>query len=352
MLELILEHVDDVQGFVDREEFVKPIPLGHAEVLLVTEQEVAAALDVTTSGLGLLLRLVKAHSVDDLTTVPGDDMEAVVDEGRVRTHLLQGVAVGTRHVEREGLDRSELVVRELTEEALDGLLAPVLTHPDEVPGFEVEDRGHVAVALVDTNLVDRQEPEPIVARGADFAEQAPLVYLLDGVPGQAEVLGHLFDGQIPTQVLDSLLEAARRSSERVEEHVGLDSNAAIGAPHFTMRNVEIHSRLGQAQVAHPADVIAVDRFDSLPAARASRPRGLVRGERDQTVGACPDLLNRLPYWKDSRKREVRCYTENGHRVLLAERGVGLQTPISCSTREPVSIFLQAICNCIDEEPFF
>ena len=128
--------------------------------------------------------------------------------------------------------------------------------------------------------------------------------------------------------------------------------AAIGAPHFTMRNVEIHSRLGQAQVAHPADVIAVDRFDSLPAARASRPRGLVRGERDQTVGACPDLLNRLPYWKDSRKREVRCYTENGHRVLLAERGVGLQTPISCSTREPVSIFLQAICNCIDEEPFF
>ena len=212
MLELILEHVDDVQGFVDREEFVKPIPLGHAEVLLVTEQEVAAALDVTTSGLGLLLRLVKPHSVDDLTTVPGDDMEAVVDEGRVRTHLLQGVAVGTRHVEREGLDRSELVVRELTEEALDGLLAPVLTHPDEAPGFEVEDRGHVAVALADTNLVDRQEPEPIVARGADFAEQAPLVYLLDGVPGQAEVLGHLFDGQIPTQVLDSLLEAARRSS--------------------------------------------------------------------------------------------------------------------------------------------
>ena len=293
MLELILEHVDDVQGFVDREEFVKPIPLGHAEVLLVTEQEVAAALDVTTSGLGLLLRLVKPHSVDDLTTVPGDDMEAVVDEGRVRTHLLQGVAVGTRHVEREGLDRSELVVRELTEEALDGLLAPVLTHPDEAPGFEVEDRGHVAVALVDTNLVDRQEPEPIVARGADFAEQAPLVYLLDGVPGQAEVLGHLFDGQIPTQVLDSLLEAARRSSERVEEHVGLDSNAAIGAPHFTMRNVEIHSRLGQARVAHPADVIAVDRFDSLPAARASRPRGLVRGERDQTVALQADYVDTL-----------------------------------------------------------
>ena len=173
----------------------------------------------------------------------------------------------------------------------------------------------------------------------------------DGVPGQAEVLGHLFDGQIPTQVLDSLLEAARRSSERVEEHVGLDSNAAIGAPHFTMRNVEIHSRLGQARVAHPADVIAVDRFDSLSAARASRPRGLVRGERDQTVGACPDLLNRLPYWKDSRKREVRCYTENGHRVRFGrERGVGLQTAISCSTQEPVSIFLQAIGNCIDEEP--
>ena len=235
----------------------------------------------------------------DRCTEPGEVGRLLRREGLYSSHLttwrkasrsgsLQGLSKKRgRHVERDGLDRSELVVRELTEEALDGLLAPVLTHPDEVPGFEVEDRGHVAVALVDTNLVDRQEPEPIVARGADFAEQAPLVYLLDGVPGQAEVLGHLFDGQIPTQVLDSLLEAARGSSERVEEHVGLDSNAAIGAPHFTMRNVEIHYRLGQAQVAHPADVIAVDRFDSLPAARASRPRGLVRGERDQTVGACP-----------------------------------------------------------------
>ena len=36
--------------------------------------------------------------------------------------------------------------------------------------------------------------------------------------------------------------------------------------------------------------------------------------RDELLNG--EIFYSLAYWKDSRKREVRCYTENGHRVLL------------------------------------
>ena len=85
------------------------------------------------------------------------------------------------------------------------------------------------------------------------------------------------------------------SKRRVDRRNGSRNTwASIRMPqsgHRTLRCGMSRSTLslGQARVAHPADVIAVDRFDSLPAARASRPRGLVRGERDQTVGCLSRL---------------------------------------------------------------
>jgi hypothetical protein len=48
-------------------------------------------------------------------------------------------------------------------------------------------------------------------------------------------------------------------------------------------------------------------------------------EVDEAVGLVPFIRDHLGRRKDSRKGEVRCYTESGHRELLAELGAGFDT---------------------------
>jgi hypothetical protein len=121
------------------------------------------------------------------------------------------------------------------------------------------------VALADADLIDSQETEVIVAGCADLLDEPAFVDLFDGVPGQAEVFGDLFDREIATEIGHGLFKPSGGSSEGVEEIVGLDTDPAVRATNLPVRDKEFHRGVGQAQVPDPALVVAVDGFGLLAA---------------------------------------------------------------------------------------
>ena len=86
-----------------------------------------------------------------------------------------------------------------------------LAHPDDAARLEVEHTGHVLLPLVHRDLVDRQQPQPIVIRRTDLPLQPALVDLLHRVPRKPEMLRHVLNRQHPAKVRDRSLEAHGRT---------------------------------------------------------------------------------------------------------------------------------------------
>jgi hypothetical protein len=114
------------------------------------------------------------------------------------------------------------------------------------------------VAFADGDLIDGQETETVIAGGADLLDEAPLVDLLDGVPGQPEVLGYLFDGQIPAEIGHGLLKSFGGAPEGAKEVVGLGSDTTVPASDLSVWNEKLNSCMGQVQVSDPTHVVAVN----------------------------------------------------------------------------------------------
>jgi hypothetical protein len=136
-----------------------------------------------------------------------DDMEVVEDMHRPGQVVADGADVGLAHV---GGHRRDLGAgrAQAPPERLQGVDALAVADEHDRPGDEVEHDGEVAVALADGDLVDGDLLELAELRLAEAALQRLGLDVLDRVPANAEVVGHVLGGHELRQFQDVALEGA------------------------------------------------------------------------------------------------------------------------------------------------
>ena len=112
-----------------------------------------------------------------------------------------------RHVGGHGLDLGPGTTQPLPER-LQGLDAFAVADEHHGPGEQIEDHGQVAVPLADGDFIDGDLLELVQLGLAEAALQGAGLDVLDGVPTDLEVLGHVLDGHVPGQLQGVALEGA------------------------------------------------------------------------------------------------------------------------------------------------
>jgi hypothetical protein len=112
------------------------------------------------------------------------------------------------------------------------------------PGQQVQDHGEVVMPLSDGDLVDGDLLELVQLGLAEAALQGAGLDVLDGVPTDLQVFGHVLDGHVLGQVQDVTLEGAGVVLLGVgEAELDLPHPAAVEAAHSGDREAQQH-RLG------------------------------------------------------------------------------------------------------------
>ena len=126
---MVFQDVDAVEALVQVEQFAQPPTLRRAQVLAVAQEQIPASLqDLAHRGLGLLL-LVAAYLVDHLS-IRLDQVKQVEDDPRLRAMPPEGLDERLPHVHRHRFDGALLRGGHAFEEAVEGLFAAPLAHPD------------------------------------------------------------------------------------------------------------------------------------------------------------------------------------------------------------------------------
>jgi hypothetical protein len=80
---------------------------------------------------------------------------------------------------------------EQLEERADVLAAPAATDPQHALARGLDNHRGIAMALVDRELIERDDLEAVEVDGPQFAQQASAIDLLDRLPVEPEVPGHV-----------------------------------------------------------------------------------------------------------------------------------------------------------------
>jgi hypothetical protein len=139
-------------------------------------------------------------------------------------------------------------------------------------GLEVQDQGQVAMPLADGDLVDGDVPQVLQLRPGEPPRQVALLHVLDQVPADAEVDGHVADGHPPPQFQGVALEGASVAPPGVGEgHLDLADGATGQASDAGDGQVHEGRPVADGQGAEAArDLAAVD--DPRRAARRATTR--------------------------------------------------------------------------------
>ena len=175
------------------------------EVFRVLQQQPARALEdlAFLVAAGLVIQLAAEGA--ELLVEQLDDVEVVEDMHRPGQVVAHRPDVGRRHVGGHGLDLGTRTPQPLPER-LQGVGAFAVADEHDRPGEQVEDHGEVAVALADGDLIDGDLLELVQLGLAEAALEVAGLDVLDGVPTDLEVLGHVLDGHVPGQVQGITLE--------------------------------------------------------------------------------------------------------------------------------------------------
>jgi hypothetical protein len=137
-------------------------------------------------------------------------------EGGLGKILGDGQDVGLRHVEGDRFDlRSRRT--QAAPEGIQGVGAFAVADEDDGAALEIEHHGEVAMSFADGDLVDGQQTQVLELGLRETLLQVPFLYVLDGVPADAEVLGHVLDGHVLGQAKSVAFEGMRVAATRIGE---------------------------------------------------------------------------------------------------------------------------------------
>jgi len=163
--------------------------------------------------------------VGELFVVELEDVKAIEDQGGMRQVRRHGVDVGRRHVGGHGLDLGPTGA-EPPPESQQRITAFSPAHVENRAAFEVQDDGHVLVALAGGNLVDGDLLDVLEPRLVESPLEGLLLDFLDHVPTDAQVTSHVLDGHVPRQFQDVALKRPAVGPSRLGETDGRLANQA------------------------------------------------------------------------------------------------------------------------------
>ena len=150
------------------------------------------------------------------------------------------------------------------------------------------------MALLDGELVHRQQGHAAQIDGAEPFGQVPLVDGLHRIPAQIEEGRHMLDGENLAQAGHALAQSPGHPGIAVQPGKALQRRPASRTRDPAPRNVQPGAGIQDRQVANPPDDHLVNRVDPLAAAVADRrpPGARTEKDRDLRMGAVPSLNQR------------------------------------------------------------
>ena len=119
-------------------------------------------------------------------------MIAVEDDGHIREVFLDRTGVAGAHVHGHRLELFGLF-RHGPEKGRDRFLARSFDGMEDSAGLEIDEDGHVGMALSQTELVYAKIADFAQVDGPVFRGEPGFVNLFDQVPAHTEILGHSSD---------------------------------------------------------------------------------------------------------------------------------------------------------------
>jgi hypothetical protein len=198
--QLLFEQVGLEERFVEALECSEMLGSFCTEVFIGSEQQEPCAFD------DLLFRpfefaVEASPGVVDGLIRQGNHMKGIVDDVDTWQCVGNGSDERRPHVDRDGSDRRP-EAPEGAEKGHDSIATFAITHVEHMATLEVHNQGHVAVALSDGKLVDREVPNVSESSSLVFLPEVFLEDLFHQVPPHTEVLGHVLDRRDPAQIDD------------------------------------------------------------------------------------------------------------------------------------------------------
>jgi hypothetical protein len=198
--QLLFEQVGLEERFVEALECSEMLGSFCTEVFIGSEQQEPCAFD------DLLFRpfefaVEASPGVVDGLIRQGNHMKGIVDDVDTWQCVGNGSDERRPHVDRDGSDRRP-EAPEGAEKGHDSIATFAITHVEHMATLEVHHQGHVAVALSDGKLVDREVPNVSESSSLVFLPEVFLEDLFHQVPPHTEVLGHVLDRRDPAQIDD------------------------------------------------------------------------------------------------------------------------------------------------------
>ena len=189
--QLLFEQVGLVERFVEALECCEMLGSVCTEVFIGSEQQEPCALD------DLLFRafefVVEAPpGVIDGLIRHGNHVKGIVDDVDVWQCVGDGFDECRPHVDRDGSDRRP-EASEGAEKGHDRFATFAITHVEHMATLEVHYQGHVAVALSDGKLVDREIPDVSETTSFVFLPEVFFEDIFYEVPPHTEPLGYMLD---------------------------------------------------------------------------------------------------------------------------------------------------------------
>src|SRR5262245_25278905 len=288
LAERLLEDVGGVEPAVGGQEQLQRLTPFVAEVGGRREQRVLLAFDEAVVVAGDAGIFALADLVQGLAQVT-EHVELVVEDASLRrvARLERGRAECLPHVHDREADFPALFGAEPGIELVQALLGAVrAAEPDWPAADQVADHDPVGVALADADLVDADDRGGGVAGAAQLLVHVLFVQVLDGLPVQAQLAGHIPEGRCPTAPPDEEGEAFG-----VEGVVGQPAELlllhgaappAVDAPDFDLQE---DPGVPAGEVADAPDLAVVEAARPLPADAAGRFFRRRRRRSTRTLGS-------------------------------------------------------------------
>jgi len=197
LVQFLLEIVSRGQRFVESQGFLKTLGFVACgiEVLRPLKQQPADPFEHVLLRGVLELVIQGPPQFREFVVVELDHVETVEHQRGVRQMGRDGIDVGRRHVRGHRLDLGPGTPKP-NPEILQGIPAFSPPHMHHRPAFQVQDDCQVHVSLGRGNLVDGDLPQVFQLGLAKPPLEVPFLDLLDHVPTDTQVAGHVLDRHV------------------------------------------------------------------------------------------------------------------------------------------------------------
>jgi len=199
--EFFLEVVSGVEGLIQPECLFKAFFFSFLFVKMIRPLEEKPP----RSFEDILLKLVGGFPVKvsaksrQLVVEELHHMEMIKDNGGPGEMVHDSAYVCGRHIDGNGFDPCPGMAQ-LFPERFQCLCPFPITHKYDSATVQIENDGHIAVSFLDRNLINGHMAEVLERRMGELLLQMPFLDILDGIPGDAQVPGHIQDCHVLRKV--------------------------------------------------------------------------------------------------------------------------------------------------------